>query len=109
MAWLQLENDSSEVGFFCFMPYFSAASTDPGLDLGKLSISWQRTFKEHDQIRRSQGHDTAALSAFMLTSLSTTLERKTLVKEMWESGAHVLVCLLNVPVHSPTHLVQGAY
>ena len=45
----------------------------------------------------------------MLTSLSTTLERKALVKEMWESGAHVLVCLLNVLVHFSTHLDQGVY
>jgi hypothetical protein len=63
------------------------------VDLGSLSISWQRSFKDNDKIQRSEGQDTVALSAFMLTSLSTTVARKALVKEMWESGAHVMVRL----------------
>lgn len=61
------------------------------VNLGSLSVSWQRSFKDEDKIRRSDGHDAIALSAFMLTSLSTPLARKALVKEMWESGAHVIV------------------
>lgn len=38
-------------------------------------------------------HDkqTIALSAFFLSTLSTEIERKKLVKEMWESGAEVMV------------------
>lgn len=63
----------------------------PDVDLGNLSVSWQKSFKEEDRIRRSDGQDTIALSAFMLTSLPTPLARKALVKEMWESGAHVMV------------------
>lgn len=62
-----------------------------GIDLGSLSMSWQKSFKEDDLIRRSEGHDMLAMSAFMLTSLPGGLARKALVKEMWESGAHVMV------------------
>ncbi|KAG5645336.1 hypothetical protein DXG03_006398 [Asterophora parasitica] len=61
------------------------------VELGSLSLSWQKSFKEDDQIRRSEGHDAVALSAFMLTSLQTPQMRKAMVKEMWESGAHLLV------------------
>ncbi|KAG6874415.1 hypothetical protein C0995_015151 [Termitomyces sp. Mi166 len=64
-----------------------------GIDLGNLSLSWQKFFKEEDQIPRSQGYDTIALSAFMLTSLPTAQHRKSLVKEMWESGAHLMVLI----------------
>ena len=39
----------------------------------------------------TKGRNTLALSAFMLTSLFTRQERKALVKEMWDSGAHVMV------------------
>ncbi|KAF8079067.1 mitochondrial small ribosomal subunit Rsm22-domain-containing protein [Lyophyllum atratum] len=63
------------------------------VDTGGLSMSWQKSFKEDDQIRRSEGHDAVALSAFMLTSLATPQMRKALVKEMWTSGAHVMVLI----------------
>ncbi|KAL0951798.1 hypothetical protein HGRIS_008465 [Hohenbuehelia grisea] len=63
------------------------------LDLGSLSLSWQKSFKEEDKLGRSRGHDTLAISAFMLTSLPTPLARKNLVKEMWESGAHTIVLI----------------
>ena len=64
--------------------------------MGSLSVSWQKSLKDEDRIRRSDGQDTMALSAFMLTSLPTPLARKALVKEMWESGAHVMVRLLSL-------------
>ena len=68
----------------------------PDVDMGSLSVSWQKSLKDEDRIRRSDGQDTMALSAFMLTSLPTPLARKALVKEMWESGAHVMVRLLSL-------------
>lgn len=58
-----------------------------------LTILWQRSFHDDDKIPRALGHDTIALSAFNLSSLPTSLARKTLVKEMWESGAHAMVCM----------------
>ncbi|KAG6883795.1 hypothetical protein C0993_003698 [Termitomyces sp. T159_Od127] len=64
-----------------------------GIDVGNLSLRWQKSFKEVDQVPRSQGHDTVALSSFMLTSLPTAQHRKALVKEMWESGAHLMVLI----------------
>lgn len=61
------------------------------VDLGRLSLSWQKSFRDDDKLRRSDGDDALALSAFMLTALPTPQARKALVKEMWESGAHVMV------------------
>lgn len=64
------------------------------IDLGSLSPSWQKSFHDSDRVRRVEGGDTVALSAFMLSSLPTPLARKTMVKEMWESGADVMVVTL---------------
>lgn len=80
----------------------------PDVDLNSLSVSWQRSFRDEDKIPRSDGQDTIALSAFMLTSLPTPLARKALVKEMWESGAHVMVRLSFDPERCSYHS-QGAH
>ncbi|KAG6846058.1 hypothetical protein H0H87_006422 [Tephrocybe sp. NHM501043] len=64
-----------------------------GIDLGSLALSWQKTFKEDDRISGSDGHNTIAMSAFTLSTLPTSQHRKSLVKEMWESGAHVMVLI----------------
>ncbi|KAJ7292885.1 Rsm22-domain-containing protein [Mycena rebaudengoi] len=64
-----------------------------GIDPGPLRVSWHKSFREDDVIPRSEGHHTVALSAFMLTSLPTHVARKALIKEMWSSGAHVLVII----------------
>ncbi|KAK7007022.1 3-methyl-2-oxobutanoate hydroxymethyltransferase [Favolaschia claudopus] len=63
------------------------------IDHGPMKVSWQKSFRESDTIPRSQGHNTIALSAFMLSSLSTDIARKALIKEMWSSGAHVMVII----------------
>ncbi|KAF7436331.1 37S ribosomal protein S22 [Pleurotus ostreatus] len=63
------------------------------LDLGALSLSWQKCFQEGDKVQGSLGHNTLALSAFTLSSLPTPIARKALVKEMWESGADVIVLI----------------
>lgn len=63
------------------------------LDLGALSLSWQKSFQEGDKVQGSLGHNTLALSAFTLSSLPTPIARKALVKEMWESGADVIVLI----------------
>jgi hypothetical protein len=102
-----LENVCYEVsagGKFCSVVF----DYIPDIDLGSLSVSWQRSFRDDDKIRRSEGQDTVALSAFMLTSLPTTIARKALVKEMWESGAHVMVRLWFDCNHCAHHF-QGTY
>jgi len=43
------------------------------------------------QDEQNSGSDTLALSAFMLSALPTAQARKVLVKEMWESGAEIMV------------------
>ncbi|KAG1754790.1 mitochondrial small ribosomal subunit Rsm22-domain-containing protein [Suillus paluster] len=62
-------------------------------DLGALSATWQKSFREDDIIKRTEGRDTLALSAFMLSTLQTPLARKKFVKELWESGAHTIVLI----------------
>ncbi|KAH7922862.1 Rsm22-domain-containing protein [Leucogyrophana mollusca] len=64
-----------------------------GVDLGSLSATWQKTFREDNKIKRTEGNDVLALSAFMLSSLPTPLSKKALVKELWESGAHTIVLI----------------
>lgn len=61
------------------------------VDAGGLSVSWQKSFREEDKVPRTEGGDTLALSAFALSSLPNPLARKHLIKEMWESGADVIV------------------
>lgn len=83
----------------CVSHYFliislSAISTFPDVDCGPLSLSWQRSWHDEDKMNRSKGSDTIALSAFMLSALPTRQARKVLVKEMWESGAEVMVSIL---------------
>lgn len=68
------------------------------VDLGGLGVSWQKTFQESDRLSRSDGGDTLALSAFMLSSLPDALARKNLVKEIWQSGADVMVSIHNFSV-----------
>lgn len=62
-----------------------------GVDIGSLSASWQKSFHDDNRIQRSDGTGVLALSAFILSSLPTSIARKTLVKEMWESGAEIMV------------------
>ncbi|KLO20780.1 Rsm22-domain-containing protein [Schizopora paradoxa] len=62
-------------------------------NLGDTKIRWHRGFDDSEKIGRSMGRDTAAVSAFYLSSLPTPLARKELVKEMWSSGAEVLILI----------------
>ncbi|OBZ68493.1 Rsm22-cox11 tandem protein 2, mitochondrial [Grifola frondosa] len=61
------------------------------VDLGEMKVSWRKSWQEHDEFSRSEGGDVIALSTFILSSLPTPLARKTMVKEMWESGADVMI------------------
>ncbi|KAF8167449.1 mitochondrial small ribosomal subunit Rsm22-domain-containing protein [Crassisporium funariophilum] len=59
--------------------------------VGGLTVKWNKSMKQEDVIEREDGRGTIALSAFMLTSLSNPIAMKTLVKEMWDSGASTIV------------------
>ncbi|KAF8963940.1 mitochondrial small ribosomal subunit Rsm22-domain-containing protein [Flammula alnicola] len=61
--------------------------------IGNLNVQWKKTFKEEHKVLREEGSKTIALSAFMLTSLPTSVAQKTLVQEMWDSGAHTIVII----------------
>ncbi|KAK2461490.1 hypothetical protein APHAL10511_005953 [Amanita phalloides] len=63
-----------------------------GIDCGNLRIRWQRSFRNED-LACPAHKQTIALSAFLLSTLSSPLARRTVVKEMWESGAEVMVLI----------------
>ncbi|TFY68588.1 hypothetical protein EVJ58_g906 [Rhodofomes roseus] len=63
------------------------------MDLGGMKISWQKAFREDNVIERAEGRNALALSAFLLSTIPTPLARKALVKQMWESGADVMVLI----------------
>ncbi|KIK70481.1 hypothetical protein GYMLUDRAFT_32504 [Collybiopsis luxurians FD-317 M1] len=58
-----------------------------------LTVLWQKAFHENNRMTRELGRDTVALSAFNLSSQPTNLARKSLVKEMWDSGAHTVILI----------------
>lgn len=61
---------------------------------GGLNIDWKKSFRQADKGLREEAHKTIALSAFALTSLSNPMAQKTLVQDMWDSGAHTIVCIV---------------
>ncbi|RPD65034.1 Rsm22-domain-containing protein [Lentinus tigrinus ALCF2SS1-6] len=63
------------------------------VETGTLSVSWQKSFHEDDVLSREDGSNVMALSAFLLSSLPTHVDRKLLVKEIWDSGAEVIVLI----------------
>lgn len=63
------------------------------LELGDLNVSWQKSFREENNYDRLDGKDVLALSAFSLSSHSTPLARKAAVKEIWDSGADIIVLI----------------
>ncbi|PIL31515.1 hypothetical protein GSI_06217 [Ganoderma sinense ZZ0214-1] len=63
------------------------------VDLGGISVVWQKSFHEDNAVDSVDGSNLVALSAFLLSSLPTHVDRKVLVKEMWESGAEVIVLI----------------
>ena len=71
-----------------------------GVNLGDLNVAWQRSFQEQNKQSSGEGNGVLALSAFMLSTIQTPLARKTLVKEMWDSGADTIVRYLIRPSKS---------
>lgn len=62
-----------------------------GLSPGSASIKWAKGLGDGPCFPLSEGH-TLALNAFQLSSLPNGIARKQVVKQMWESGASILVC-----------------
>ena len=63
------------------------------MERGSLSVSWKKTLDEDFTLSGSQRARTIALSAFTLSALPSPQARKVMVREMWESGAEVMVSL----------------
>ncbi|KAI9511726.1 Rsm22-domain-containing protein [Russula earlei] len=58
-----------------------------------LDVTWHRKFPHDGHTQSHDGNHTIAISAFFLSTLQTSLQKKRLVKEMWESGAGIIVLL----------------
>ncbi|KXN88915.1 Rsm22-cox11 tandem protein 2, mitochondrial [Leucoagaricus sp. SymC.cos] len=58
-----------------------------------LSVSWQKGWRPEDNILPSFGDEVVALSAFLLSTLPDALARKTLVQEIWDSGASTMILI----------------
>ncbi|KAI0639869.1 mitochondrial small ribosomal subunit Rsm22-domain-containing protein [Trametes polyzona] len=63
------------------------------VEMGGLEVAWQKSFHEDNVTTREDGASVLAMSAFLLSSIPTPLERKALVQEMWNSGAEVMVLI----------------
>jgi hypothetical protein len=73
---------------------FLHSSTQLDIPHDSLDIAWHRTF-HHDSLPQPlDGSNTIAISAFFLSTLRNSLQRKLVVKEMWESGADTIVSRL---------------
>lgn len=64
-----------------------------GTALGNVNVTWQKAFHEENKLSRGEGRNVLALSAFMLSSLPTPAARKQMVKQIWESGAEMMVLI----------------
>lgn len=83
-------------GFISLLTYVTHAISTIGINLGKLDVTWQRSFQEHNKRPSEEADGVLALSAFMLSTIQNPLSRKALVKEMWESGADTIVSNLDL-------------
>ncbi|KAI9057056.1 hypothetical protein FKP32DRAFT_1598544 [Trametes sanguinea] len=63
------------------------------VEMGGLNVSWQKSFHDDNIVDRTDGARVLAMSAFLLSSIPGPIERKALVKEMWDSGAEVMVLI----------------
>jgi ribosomal protein RSM22 (predicted rRNA methylase) len=58
-----------------------------------LEVRWQKSFKAGDKLLHPAAESAIAISAFMLTTLPTSMAQRALVEEMWASGAHTIVLI----------------
>ena len=80
--------------------YYAFAYLQLDIPHDSLNIAWQRKFHHDSFAQTRDGSSTIAISAFFLSTLRTSLQRKSLVKEMWESGADTIVSsLIIVDLH----------
>lgn len=61
------------------------------VNIGNLVVTWQKTLQAVDEVRQSQGKTTLALSAFHLSTLPGSYARRSVINEIYHSGADVIV------------------
>lgn len=67
------------------------------INTGDTNVTWKRSFQGSEPIVRSENGEILALSAFLLSTLPSPVARKTLLKEIWESGADIIVSARSMP------------
>ncbi|KAH9858264.1 mitochondrial small ribosomal subunit Rsm22-domain-containing protein [Lenzites betulinus] len=63
------------------------------IEMGELNVAWQKSFHQENIVEREAGSGTLAVSAFLISSIPNPIERKALIREMWDSGAEVMVLI----------------
>ncbi|KAF9486377.1 Rsm22-domain-containing protein [Pholiota conissans] len=58
-----------------------------------IDITWTKSFKPEHQVPVEDGPKTLALSAFLLTSLDTSVAQKIIIQQMWNSGADTIILI----------------
>ncbi|KAL5535734.1 RSM22 [Sanghuangporus sanghuang] len=64
-----------------------------GSDTAHTTVRWRKGYPEAEQAERTEDGDILALSAFYLSSLQNSVAKKDLIKQMWSSGANVIVLI----------------
>ncbi|OCB85565.1 Rsm22-domain-containing protein [Sanghuangporus baumii] len=62
-------------------------------DTAHTTVRWRKGYPDAEQAERTEDGDILALSAFYLSSLQNSVAKKDLIKQMWSSGANVIVLI----------------
>ncbi|KAI4528744.1 Rsm22-domain-containing protein [Schizophyllum commune Loenen D] len=63
------------------------------MGLSENHVNWQKAYHEEDILPRNERNNAMAMSAFALAAQPNPLARRRVVKQMWESGAELMVLI----------------
>ncbi|KAL1739148.1 mitochondrial small ribosomal subunit Rsm22-domain-containing protein, partial [Schizophyllum fasciatum] len=63
------------------------------MGLPENAVTWQKAHHEEDVLPRSERNSAMALSAFALAAQPNPLSRRRIAKQMWDSGAELMVLI----------------
>ena len=94
-AWLPWVNVYCEV-YFRSIHAIDRAYIHSDVKLDGISTDWNKGFSDEYTLSARQGQNAVAISAFHLSEAKNDIERKDIVKQMWNSGAETIVSLKGV-------------
>ncbi|KAI0035111.1 mitochondrial small ribosomal subunit Rsm22-domain-containing protein [Vararia minispora EC-137] len=77
-----------------------------GVDIGKIDLQWKKSFSEGVRHSQADGKNSLAISSFYLSCLQS-VERKKVLKSMWESGADVMVLIDHSTPTGFNHIIEA--